>query len=165
MSASGDTTNAKGEELARKFEQINDEVIAFVEGCDDATWKATCAEDERTVGEVAAHIANAYRAAGEWVRTLVSGQPLNITMDDIHTFNAQAAKADSRRSQSEVAATLRRNGALAAESVRGLSDDQLAQSAYFGPAGAPLSAETVASYVLLGHSRGHLKTMRKTTAG
>lgn len=163
MSTSGNTSGGtKGEQLARQFEQLNGEVIAFVEGCDAAAWKATCADDERTVGEVAAHISNAYRPVSDWVRTVASGQPVNITMDDIHKYNAQAAAADAERTQPDVAQALRRNGALAAEMIRGLSDDQLAQTAYFGPAGAPIAAETVATNVLLGHPRGHLEALRKS---
>jgi hypothetical protein len=165
MSTSGGTSNAKGEELARQFEQINAEVIAFVEGCDEAAWKATCADDERSVGAVSAHIANAYRPVVGWVNALAAGQPVSITMDDIHGYNAQAAAADTARSQSDVADALRRNGAIAAGAIRQLSDVQLAQTAHFGPAGAPLSAETVATYTLLGHPRSHLKNMRGSRAG
>jgi hypothetical protein len=174
MSASGDTSggtsgnasSARAEELARQFEQVNDEVIAFVEACDDAAWKATCADDERTVGAVAQHIADGHRGVTQWVSTLAAGQPVTVTMDQIHSANAQAAAIYGGRSQSEVADSLRRRGAAAAARVRGLSDEDLARSAPFGPGGGmPLSAEMIIVRAMLGHPRGHLESMRKSTAG
>ncbi len=162
MSAS----SARAEELARQFEQLNDEVIAFVESCDEGTWKAQCAGEERCVGAVAQHVADAHRAGSRWVRATVAGQPITVTVDDIHTSNAQAAAASANRSQSEVADALRRHGATAASTVRGLSDEDLARSAPFGPAGgSPASAEAIIVGVLLRHPRGHLDSMRKSMAG
>jgi hypothetical protein len=164
--ASGNPSSARAEQLAREFEQINAEVIAFVEACDDATWKAQCADDERSVGAVAQHIADGHRGVTQWVSTLAAGQPVTVTMDQIHDANAQAAATHGQRSQSEVVESLRRRGAAAAALVRGLSDDDLARSAPFGPAGGiPLSAEMIIVRAMLGHPRGHLETMRKSTAG
>ncbi len=158
-------SSARAEELARQFEQLNDEVIAFVEACDEGAWKAQCADDERCVGAVAQHVADAHRAGSRWVRTIVAGQPITVTMDDIHTSNAQAAAASANQSQSEVADALRQSGAKAASTVRGLSDEDLARSASFGPAGgSPASAEAIIVGVMLRHPRGHLDNMRKGAA-
>ena len=161
MSAS----SARAEELARQFEQLNDEVVAFVEACDDGAWRAQCADDERSVGVVAQHVADGHRAASRWVRTIVAGQPIAVTMDDIHAANAQAAAASVNRSRGEVAGALRQHGAAAASTLRGLSDEDLARSAPFGPAGgSPVSAETIITGIMLRHPRAHLDTMRKGAA-
>jgi uncharacterized damage-inducible protein DinB len=157
--------SARAEELARQFEQLNDEVITFVEACDKGAWKAQCAEDERSIGAVAQHVADGYRAGSRWVRTIAAGQPITITMDDIHTANAQAAAAIANRSQSEVADALRQSGAKAASTIRELNDEDLARSAPFGPAGgSPASAEAIITGVMLRHPRAHLDSMRKGAA-
>jgi uncharacterized damage-inducible protein DinB len=163
MSTSGGTPSARAEELARQFEQLNDEVIAFVESCDAATWKGTCPGEERSVGAVAAHVADGHRAISGWLRAIAVGQPVNVTMDEIHAGNARAAAAAAGRSQADVAEALRRNGAIAAETVRGLSDDDLAHVTQFAVAG-PMSAEAMITRVLLRHPRGHLESMRTSTA-
>ena len=156
------STSAKAEQLAQQFEQLNGEVIAFVESCDDAVWNAPCPGDGRPVAAVAAHVAGAYRAVVEWVRSVAAGQPVTITMDDIHASNARAATKDAGRSREDVAQALRSNGELLAGTIRGLDDESLAHSAPFGPAGGtPLTAEPVATYVLLRHPRVHLDDMRK----
>ncbi len=157
--------SAKAEALAQKFEQLNGEVIAFVDGCDDATWNAVCPDDERPVAAVASHVAGAYPVVAAWMRSVASGQPVTLTMDDIHASNARAATKDANRSRADVAQALRQNGALAASTVRDLDDESLARGAAFGPAGGTeLTAEAVATYVLLRHPRVHLDTMRKATA-
>ncbi len=166
MGTSGSAPSARAEELAGQFEQLNGEVIAFVESCDDATWTGSCADDGRSVGAVAHHVAGAHRAVGQWVSMIAAGQPVNVTMDEIHASNARAAAADAHKSRQEVVDALRRHGATAAASVRALDDDGLARSAAFGPAGGTLvSAETVIVSAMLGHPRGHLESMRKGAAG
>lgn len=157
--------SARAEEIAHQFEQLNDEVIAFVEGCDEGTWQTTCPGEERPIAAVAAHVAGAYPVVAAWMRSVASGQPVAVTMNDIHAANAHAAAKDAARSRADVAQALRRNGELAAGIVRGLDDESLARSAPFGPAGGtPLTAATVAEYVLLRHPREHLATMRKAIA-
>ena len=154
--------SARAEEIAQQFEQINDEVIAFVESCDEVTWQATCPGEERPIAAVAAHVAGAYPVVAEWMRSVASGQPVIFTMDEIHASNARAAAKDASRSRADVAQALRRNGEIAANAVRGLDDESLMHSAAVGPAGGTaLHAETVATYVLLRHPREHLASMRK----
>jgi len=159
------SNSAKAEALAQQFEQLNDEVIAFVEGCDDATWHATCPDDGRPVAAVASHIVDGTRAVTEWIRLVSSGQPVTTTMDDIHASNAHNAPKGAQRSQAEVSQALRESGAAAASMVRSLDDESLRHSAPFGPAGgATLTAETVATRVLPAHPRSHLATMRHAAA-
>jgi hypothetical protein len=152
----------RAEALARRFEQINGEVIAFVERCDDAAWQTEVLEEQRTVAVVAHHVASAYPAVTGWITSLAAGQPVAITMERIHELNARHKAHFAHPTQAEVLDLLRDGGAAAAQAVRALDDQQLDTRAAFGPAGnRPLSAAQVAEYVLITHPTGHLTAMRQ----
>ena len=151
----------RAQELAARFEKANDEFIAIVQGCTDEQWHTSVPDDGRSVALVAHHVAGAYRAIASWVRMIAEGQPLPpMTQEMIDEGNAQFAAQRPNPTRQETVDLLRRNGERAASLVRGLSDEQLDRTGstpLFGP--NPLSAEQVIRGTLLGHLRGHRRSI------
>lgn len=153
--------STRANELADQFQATNAEVLAFVSACDDATWRAACEGEGWTIGAVAAHIADSYSAVSGWLRSIVAGQPVTMTTDELNEGNAARATANAGRSRDAVLAALRQRGEAAAVLVRSLSDDDLAHSATFGLAdGKSVTAEWIIQYILTGHPRRHLRSIR-----
>src|SRR5215207_1025589 len=85
--------DARAQALAERFEQAHNEVIATVEGLSDAQWSAPGADEGRTVGITAHHIAASYPSTFGLVQTVASGQELPaVGWDMIHAMNARHAE-------------------------------------------------------------------------
>jgi hypothetical protein len=151
----------RGQALAERFEKVNGDVMAFVEGCDDVAWQTMVPEEERTVGVVAHHVASAYSAVNGWITSLAADQPVEITMEQIHQLNERHKARFAHPERTQVTELLRRDGAALAQTVRELDDQELDAKAHFGPANRPLRAAQVAEYVLISHPTDHLANMRK----
>jgi DinB superfamily len=150
----------KSDELARKFEQANNAVIGAVEGMDDAAWQASCKDDPRSAGVVAHHVASSHQPVAGVAQAIATGQPLPpITGEMIDQGNAQHAQQFAGVGKAETLDLLRSGGKAAAETIRGLSDEQLANTAHFAPAGGVVSAEQIIEMVLIGHPQGHLQSI------
>ena len=151
----------RAQELAERFDKANDDFIALIEGCTDKQWQEKVPDDGRSVALVAHHVAGAYRAISSWVRMIAEGQPLPpLTQEMIDEGNAQFAAQRPDPARQETVDLLRSNGERAASLVRDLRDEQLDRTGWmpiFGP--NPLSAEQVIRGTLLGHLRGHRRTI------
>ncbi|MBF6591725.1 MAG: DinB family protein [Ktedonobacterales bacterium] len=151
----------RARELAERFEQLNTQVIALVEGCTEEQWRAECPGEGRSVAVVAHHIAAAYPEIVTWMVNLAAGQPVTMTMAQVDQLNARHAAHFAHCTQAEVADLLRRNGADAVAVVGGLSDEQLDRAAPAAIAGGQtVSAAQLAKHGLSGHTKGHLTTLR-----
>lgn len=156
----------RAEALAKQFEQANNDVIAAVEGCSDAQWKAMTKEEGWSVGVAAHHVAVSHSGVFGLAQAIANGQPLPpITRDMINQGNAKHAQEFAGCTKQETLDLLRANGAAAATGLRGLSDEQLDRSATFAPLGdAPVSAQQAIEMVLIGHPQSHLQSMKGATA-
>jgi hypothetical protein len=145
----------RSQALAEQFEQANRQMTATIERCSDAQWKTKTPGETWPVGVVAHHVAQALEAVAGIVRLVATGQPLPpMTMDDIHKMNAEHAKQYATVTKDETVALLRKNGAAAAGTVRGLSDEQLDRSAPV--LGEPLmTAQQLVERGLIGHVKEH----------
>jgi len=151
----------RAETLATRFEQANNDVIRTVEGLTDAQWHTKTGEEGWTVGVVAHHIADAHGKVVGLAEMVAHGKPVPpLTMEVIHQGNAAHAQAHAHTSKADTLALLRKNGAAAARTVRGLADDQLRRTAPV--IGNSMSAEPVIEGILIGHRQGHLASIRKT---
>jgi DinB superfamily len=158
-----ETMGARAEALARKFEAKVDETTAVFEKLTDAEWKKVTSAEKWSVGVVAHHVASAHEDLGRLVKAIASGQTLgNLTMDDIHTMNAKHAREFANCTQVETLALHKNNAAGAATIVRGLSDAELDRTATVLKGMPPMSAEQVASGLLVGHMDEHLASIRAT---
>jgi uncharacterized damage-inducible protein DinB len=156
----------RGDALAQRFEQANNDVIAAVEGFSDDQWKAKTKEEGWSVGVAAHHIAVGHPGVFGLAQAIANGQPLPpITREMIDQGNAQHAQQFAGCTRQETLDLLRANGAAAAMSLRGLTDEQLDRSATLPVFGdAPVSAQQVIEMVLIGHPQGHLQSIKGATA-
>ena len=150
-------------ELAERFERINDEVIAVVEGCSDAQWATLVPEEGRTVGVLCHHVAERYHFQTQLVQALSTGEagpPVDI--EAIHAANAQHMDRYASCTKDEALALLRRNGAAAKAVVEALTDEQLEREGRLVLYGdRPVTARVVIEGRLLGHPRSHLQGIRQ----
>ncbi|MEX2236565.1 MAG: DinB family protein [Dehalococcoidia bacterium] len=152
----------KAQELADRFEQVNNEVIAAVESCPDDKWQDAASGEERQVNVVAHHIASSHGPIAGLVKAIAEGGELPaLTGDMIDAGNAEHAKTAAGVSKSQTIELLRSGGREAADSLRGLSDEQLAKTGsmpLFGD--QPWSAQDAIERVLIGHPQGHLGSIK-----
>ena len=152
----------RADSLATAFERANNEVIAAVEGCSDDQLSNTCEGEGWSVAVAAHHLALSYPAIAGMVQQLANGQPIPALTDEmLAAYNAQHAEEFADVSRHEVLQALRREGKAAAESVRGLSDEQLDRSAPMPFAGGqPWSAADLIERGLIGHPLEHGQSIR-----
>lgn len=149
--------------LAERFEQINGEVMAFVDRCSEATWRTPCAAEGQSVGVVIHHVATAYMAEINCIHAFATGQPLPSEYRDwelLDRANAQHAAQHTSCTKEETQQLLRRNGAAVAAFIRGLSDAQLDHTAYFALVGETRTTERMVERILLGHPEEHWASIR-----
>lgn len=153
----------RGEVLAVRLEQANQDLSDLIAACDDDRWRSVSASTGWPVGVVASHVAGGQRLIAGWVEALANGQPVAVDMPMVHESNR--VHADKRRdvTREEVQATLARNGAGAASTLRGLTDEQLDRSAPIAIfAGEEITAAELADRLLIGHVLGHLQEIQDT---
>jgi hypothetical protein len=154
--------SGRAEELAKRFEQTNDEVIAAVQSCSDEQWRKTCSGEQWSVGVTAHHIGTSHVPIAELVRALATGQPVPpLTSEMLDAGNAEHARQFADCTKQETLDLLRRGGREAADILRGLSDGQLDNGAELPLLGGRhMSAAEIAELGLIGHPRGHLESIR-----
>jgi hypothetical protein len=144
-----------------RFEATNNDLIATVEGCPDEQWRQLCEDGGRPVGVVAYHVAATNEAFARMLGALAVGETYSpkISMEVIHGHNAQQAQDHADVSKPEALDGLRQNGAAILQTLRSLNDGQLDQVAgVFGD--NELSVAQVVEYVVIGHTREHLDSIR-----
>jgi DinB family protein len=158
-------TRARAAELADSFVATNQEVIAFARSCSDEQWQTLVPGEDWPVSVVIHHIAEGHANARAWLETMVKGEEVTTTLDEIHGRNAEHAARSADVSIDEAVALLESNGSLMASLLRGLTDEDLVRTAPFGPAdGRALPVEQMAA-VTAKHAQGHLAHARDALAG
>jgi len=154
---------AKSEALAMQFEAKAREAMATLEQLSEADWKKVTAAEQWSVGVTAHHLAGALEAVSNIVKGIVAGQSLgNFTGDRLDELNAQHAKDFANCSKAETIELHRKAVAAAAETIRGLSDDQLAKSGTVFTGMPPMTAEQLITRGLLVHTDEHFGSIRRT---
>src|SRR5262249_31189539 len=116
--------------LVACFEQANDALIAAVESCSDAEWRATCPAEGWTVGVAAHHVALSYPPISGLVLSIANGTPpFPLTQEMLDANNAKHAADAANCTPAETLDLLRRNGQAAVDALRGLRDEQLDRTA------------------------------------
>jgi hypothetical protein len=147
-----------GEDLACRFEETNQTLIKAVEGASDEQWRATAPEGW-PAGVTLHHVAESLAPLAEMVRGIaLTGEGPSITQEQLNQGNAEHAARAANVTQAETARILRESGPGAAQMLRSLSDQQLANDAPMAMLnGQRMSAQQVAEAVLIGHGAGHLQ--------
>lgn len=149
----------KSMELATRFEQVNQELIAFVEACSDANWRRTTTAEQWPVAVVAHHVGSSHGVIAGLARKIADGEALPpVSWDMIHSMNAQHAQEHANATKAETLGLLRQGGADAATMVRGLSDEQLARTG--SVLGQPMTAAHLIDGILIGHVVEHAGSLR-----
>ncbi|HMN30490.1 MAG TPA: DinB family protein [Caldilineaceae bacterium] len=148
-------------ELADRLQQVNEELMVFVQQCQPAAWRARCPEDGRSVGVVAHHIAASQLALAELLTLLVNGEPVpTITGTMLDENNAAHATRFHDCTAGEVMELMRAGSQNVADLIRQLDDEQLTRRATGEFVGAQLSAEELIQHVLIGHAASHFRSIR-----
>ena len=153
----------RSETLAAAFEQVAGQILAVADGLSDAAWGAAPAGEARTAGQIAYHTAEVYHNLSGFIQLALGGQPLPaLTMEIIHSMNAEQAARYAGAGRAGALDLLRQNGAATAAMLRGLSDAQLDSAAEF--LGYPTTVESLAQNGLVAHAEEHLASMRAAAA-
>ncbi len=149
--------------LADRFERMNRELEGVVEQCSDAQWRTITADEGWSIGVVAHHVAERHHTIVEMIRRAAMGQPEPaITMEMLDQANAAHARRCASCTKAETLELLSTNGAMAAATVRELSDDQLDRivSVFrmrtYPSWVPPMSVRQTIERILIGHVREHL---------
>lgn len=154
-------TSAEARALAWRFRQANDALIKLIEHCTPAQWRATCADTGWSVAVQAHHLAINHAYLADTICQMANGQPpAPITIETLDAINAQHAEAFARVSLAETVALLRENGAMAVRIYRGLSDEQLAQTATMLAGAPPSTVAELISYLSIGEIERHGQAIR-----
>ena len=149
----------RAQALANRFEEANREIVSAVEKCSDAEWRTKCAGETWSVGVVTHHVAESHAGIERIIQTIAAGQSLpGVTTEMIDQRNAQHAEQHATCAKQETLDLLRKNGASAAATVRGLTDEQLQRSGTLRA--GPMRAEQVIEGILIGHVKGHTASIR-----
>ncbi len=151
----------RSEALAKRFEQVNGELIELVESMSADEWKAICKGETWPVGVTAHHIAYDQAHIVEWFQTIANGRPLPPpSPGGLDASTARHAAEYANCSKEETLALLRRDGEAAARAVRELTDEQLDRQSPATSGRPVLTAGGVVERILIGHVLGHGASIR-----
>src|SRR5262245_23053125 len=156
-------TSQRSNALADRLEQGADALIAFARGLTAAEWQTSLPHDGRTAGVVIHHVASVYPIEIQLAQTLAEGKAITgVTWDAIHEMNAKHAADNANPTVADALDLLRQNSKAAADAIRALSDDQLAQAAPVSLYGdAPLTCQFFLEDHAVRHSYHHLARLRR----
>ena len=154
---------ARAESLAKQFEAKAAEVTALIGKLSDADWKKVTAAEKWSVGVTAHHMAGAHEPIAGILQTVAAGESIpNFTMDMLHEANAKHAREFANCTKAETLALHQKGTAVAAATVRGLSDAELDGSGTVLTGAPKMTAQQVVEGVLINHMTEHLGSIRKT---
>jgi len=114
---------SKSEALAKQFEA---KALTTLEGLGAEDWKKTTAAEKWSVGVTAHHLATALGPISGMIRAVAAGQSLpGFDLAKLDEMNAQHARDHADCTNAETTELHRKGVAMAAETIRGLSDEQL----------------------------------------
>lgn len=151
---------------ADNLDAVNRDFIDVVSNCTDEEWNQTSEREGWSVGVIAHHAAVGHASFNQFLPAITSGTDNipPVTLDMINAGNAQHAKEFASVGKPETLELLRQNGQILAQSLRGVSDEQLATTTkLFG--GNPMTVGQIVERVYVGHPAQHLASIRATLNG
>jgi hypothetical protein len=153
----------KAEALAGQFEAKVREAEATLSRLSDGDWKKVTAGEKWSVGVTAHHLAGSLQPISGMITAVANGQRLEpFSMASLDAMNAQHARDFASCTRAETVELLRSGAKLAAGTLRGLSDEQLARKGHVILEAPPMSAEELAQAALLRHIDEHFGSIRQT---
>ena len=155
------SSNARGNELAARFEQINQDVIDMVSG--NADLSETCPAEGWTAAAVGAHIGGAHRGILEgFIMPIVAGREIPSAVGPSDEGNARQAAENAALPREQILTLLRDHGAMVAAYLRALSDEDLDRTTILPLFGEdPVTAQQAIEWVLIGHAADHANSLRQ----
>jgi quercetin dioxygenase-like cupin family protein len=158
-------TSAEARALAWRFTHANDALLEVVEHATPAQWRAICAVTGWTVAVQAHHVAENHVQLAGMIQQIAQGQPVApVPVEMIDAANARHAEAFANVTQAETVALLRRNGDLAAEIYRSLTDEQLTLAAVTLVGAPPSTVAGLINYLAIGEIERHGEAIREALA-
>lgn len=153
--------SARGEDLATRFERVNQDLIDMVSGAADLS--VTCPGEGWTAAAVGAHAGGAHLGILEgFIKPIVAGRELPPSAGPSDEGNARQAAENAALPREQILTMLRDHGATAAAYLRGLSDEDLDGATTLPLFGEdPVTARQVIEWVLIGHPLDHASSMRQ----
>jgi len=114
-------------EIAAAIADARQKLAGFASGCSDEQWSSSPLgdEDPRSVCIIVDHVADAYDYIRGWLESMLDGENLDITPEDVDHLNAQHASIAGVHPRSEVIQHLDRSGDQLIELISNLRPDQL----------------------------------------
>jgi DinB family protein len=158
-------TSARATALADEFAGANEAAITFARSCSDDQWRTVVPGEDWPVGVVLHHIAQGHAQGVSWLTTMVAGESVTDTDEDIDAHNLTHAEQYAGVGVAETVALLEENGRKVETFIRQLGDEDLDRTAPFGPAEGqafPVEQLVAASYR---HALSHLAHAQEAVAG
>jgi len=105
-----------------------DRLLSFAASCSDGDWVARPLADQgddRTVGVIVDHVADAYDYIGAWLSAIAAGQDPEVGPELVDKFNATHARDAAAVTRADATAHVQRSGDVIVALVSGLSSDDL----------------------------------------
>jgi hypothetical protein len=149
--------------LADRLEKGAIALAGFAGTLCDEEWQFRVPGDGRKVGVVVHHVASVYPLEIELALKLAFGRRITgVTMNDVHTMNANHATEHDSVTKAAALDLLRRNSVAAADAIQELSDEHLAVAAPVSLyADAPLTCQFMLEDHAVRHSYHHLAIIRR----
>ena len=156
-------TGRLADALATRLEQGADALATFARGLTTAEWQTRVPHDGRTAGVVIHHVASVYPIEIQLAQTLADGKAISgVTWEAIHEMNARHAAEHANATLADAIDLLQRNSKIAADAIRALTDDHLAQAAPVSLySDAPLTCQFFLEDHAVRHSYHHLARLRR----
>lgn len=152
-------------ELARRFTEANDALIAVVASSTDEQLQTLCPDEEWPVVVAAYHVGTHLAVQLQWLAQVAASQPITTTWDEINRANVRFSTQPERYTREATLAKLRDNGAAMAAAIRALSDEQIKNAAPVMPAdNRVMTAEQVIKWVIIKHNKDHLAGIHNALA-
>ena len=161
-----DSMGARSENLAKQFEAKANEATGVLEKLSDADWKKVTSAEKWPVGVTAHHFAGSHEFIAGLIKSVAAGQAgPSIKLDDVHAMNAKHAQEQANCTKAETLALHKKGAVAAAAIVRGINDADFDKSAVVLTGMPAMSAEQLATGLLVGHIAEHLGSIRATVGG
>jgi PhnB protein len=159
----GPARAGRSEALAKQFEAKAAEAIATLQRLGDADWRKVTQAETWSVGVTAHHLAGVLEAISGMIETVASGRPFeSFNPAAIDEMNARHARDYASCTRAETIELFRNGVAVAAATIRRLSDEQLTKSATVMATMPPMTVEQLIAAGLLAHIDDHFGSIRKT---
>ncbi|MGD9892187.1 MAG: DinB family protein [Dehalococcoidia bacterium] len=148
------------EQLAEQFLHANAMLASVAEGCSDAQWQARTDAEGWSVGVAVHHVADDCLDLLDVIAAIAEGRNVpEVTRESLDERNARHAWQSASYSKTETVELLRRNAIVVADTIRHLTDGQLARSGVV--LGREASIEQIVTVLLPGHIESHLASIRR----